>query len=124
MSGLNLSAWALRHESFVTYLIAVFMIGGVLAYMTLGRAEDPDFTIKTMIVSAEWPGATAREMELQITDRLEKKLQETPWLDYVQSYSKPGKSLIFVNLLEHAPNKDVPDAWYQVRKKVDRKTHV
>ena len=119
MSGLNLSAWALRHESFVTYLIAVFMIGGVLAYMTLGRAEDPDFTIKTMIVSAEWPGATAREMELQITDRLEKKLQETPWLDYVQSYSKPGKSLIFVNLLEHAPNKDVPDAWYQVRKKVN-----
>ncbi len=118
MSGLNLSAWALRHPSFVAYLIAVFMVGGCFAYLTLGRAEDPDFTIKTMVVSAEWPGATAREMELQITDRLEKKLQETPWLDYVQSYSKPGKSLIFVNLLDYAPNKEVPDAWYQVRKKL------
>ncbi len=118
MSGLNLSAWALRHQSFVAYLIVVFTVGGFFAYMTLGRAEDPDFTIKTMVVSAEWPGATAREMELQITDRLEKKLQETPWLDYVQSYSKPGKCLIFVNLLDYAPNKDVPDAWYQVRKKL------
>ena len=118
MSGLNLSAWALRHQSFVAYLIVVFTVGGFFAYMTLGRAEDPDFTIKTMVVSAEWPGATAREMELQITDRLEKKLQETPWLDYVQSYSKPGKCLIFVNLLDYAPNKEVPDAWYQVRKKL------
>ncbi|PZN83119.1 MAG: multidrug transporter AcrB [Candidatus Methylumidiphilus alinenensis] len=118
MSGLNLSAWALRHQSFVAYLIVVFTVGGFIAYLTLGRAEDPDFTIKTMVVSAEWPGATAREMELQITDRLEKKLQETPWLDYVQSYSKPGKCLIFVNLLDYAPNKEVPDAWYQVRKKL------
>ena len=118
MSGLNLSAWALRHQSFVAYLVTVFMIGGFIAYLTLGRAEDPDFTIKTMIVSAEWPGATAREMELQVTDRLEKKLQETPWLDFVQSYSKPGKSFIFVNLKDYTPNKDVPNAWYQVRKKL------
>ncbi|MCX7112880.1 MAG: efflux RND transporter permease subunit [Proteobacteria bacterium] len=118
MNGLNLSAWALRHQSFVAYLVAVFMIGGFIAYLTLGRAEDPDFTIKTMIVSAEWPGATAREMELQVTDRLEKKLQETPWLDFVQSYSKPGKSFIFVNLKDYTPNKDVPNAWYQVRKKL------
>ncbi len=118
MKDLNLSAWALRHQSFVAYLIAVFSIGGLFAYLTLGRAEDPDFTIKVMVVSAEWPGATAREMELQVTDRLEKKLQEIPWLDYVQSYSKPGHSLIFVNLKEHAPNDQVPDAWYQVRKKL------
>jgi multidrug efflux pump len=118
MNGLNLSAWALRHQSFIAYLIAVFTLGGFLAYLTLGRAEDPAFTIKTMIVSAEWPGATAREMELQVTDLLEKKLQEIPWLDYVQSFSKPGKSLIFVTLKDYAPNKDVPDAWYQVRKKL------
>ena len=91
---------------------------GLAPSIVCRRAEDPDFTIKTMVVSAEWPGATAREMELQITDRLEKKLQETPWLDYVQSYSKPGKCLIFVNLLDYAPNKEVPDAWYQVRKKL------
>ena len=118
MKDLNLSAWALRHQSFVAYLIAVFTVGGIFAYLTLGRAEDPDFTIKVMIVSAEWPGATAREMEQQVTDRIEKKLQEIPWLDYVQSYSKPGQSLIFVNLKEHAPNAQVPDAWYQVRKKI------
>jgi len=118
MNGLNLSAWALRHQALVGYLIVALTVAGFLAYLKLGRAEDPEFTIKTMIVSAEWPGATAREMELQVTDRLEKKLQETPWLDYVQSYSKPGKSLIFVTLKDYAPNKDVPDAWYQVRKKL------
>ncbi len=118
MTGLNLSAWALRHQALVAYLILALTVAGLFAYVTLGRAEDPDFTIKTMIVSAEWPGATAREMEQQVTDRLEKKLQETPWLDFVQSYSKPGKSLIFVNLKDYAPNKDVPDAWYQVRKKL------
>ena len=118
MNGLNLSDWALRHQAFVAYLIAVLTVAGLLSYITLGRAEDPDFTIKTMIVSAEWPGATAREMELQVTDRLEKKLQETPWLDFVQSYSKPGKSLIFVNLKDYAPTREVPYAWYQVRKKM------
>jgi len=118
MNGWNLSAWSLHHQSFVGYLITAIMLGGIFAYLHLGRAEDPDFTIKTMIVSAEWPGATAREMELQVTDRLEKKLQETPYLDYVQSYSKPGKSFIFVNLREDAPSKEVPDVWYQVRKKV------
>lgn len=118
MKGFNLSAWALHHQAFVAYLIGVFSIAGLAAYLTLGRAEDPDFTIKTMVVSAVWPGATAREMELQVTDRLEKKLQETPWLDYVRSYSKPGNSLIFINLKENAPNALVPYAWYQVRKKI------
>jgi multidrug efflux pump len=118
MSSLNLSDWALRHQSFVAYLLAVITLAGFLAYFTLGRAEDPDFTIKTMIVSAEWPGATAREMEQQVTDRLEKKLQETPWLDFVQSYSEPGHSFIFVNLKDYAPNARVPYAWYEVRKKL------
>jgi len=123
MSGLNLSDWALRHQSFVAYLLAVILLTGGLAYFTLGRAEDPEFTIKTMVVSAEWPGATAREMELQVTDRLEKKLQETPWLDYVQSYSEPGRCFIFVNLKDYAPNAAVPDAWYQVHKKLNDIAH-
>jgi multidrug efflux pump len=118
MNGPNLSEWALRHQSFIIYLLAAIALAGALAYVTLGRAEDPDFTIKTMVVTAQWPGATAQEMEQQVTDRLEKKLQETPWLDYVQSYSKPGESLIFVNLKDYAPNQFVPDAWYQVRKKL------
>lgn len=118
MRQLNLSDWALRHQSFVAYLLAVIMLAGFLAYFTLGRAEDPDFTIRTMVVTAEWPGATAQEMEQQVTDRLEKKLQETPWLDFVQSYSEPGKCFIFVNLKDYSPNAQVPDAWYQVRKKL------
>lgn len=118
MTKLNLSDWALRHQSFIGYLLVVIMLGGLMAYLTLSRAEDPDFTIKTMVVSAEWPGATAREMEQQVTDRLEKKLQETPWLDFVQSYSESGKSYIFVNLKDYTPSTEVPDAWYQVRKKL------
>jgi multidrug efflux pump len=123
MSGLNLSDWALRHQAFIAYLLGAFLLAGLLAYFTLGRAEDPDFTIRTMVVSAEWPGATAREMEQQVTDRLEKKLQETPWLDFVKSYSEPGRCFIFVNLKEYAPNALVPDAWYQVRKKLGDIAH-
>lgn len=123
MKQLNLSDWSLRHQAFVAYLLGVVMLAGTMAYFNLGRAEDPDFTIKTMIVSAEWPGATAREMELQVTDRLEKKLQETPWLDFVQSYSEPGHCLIFVNLKDYAPNSAVPDAWYQVHKKLNDIAH-
>ncbi|MDD4915908.1 MAG: efflux RND transporter permease subunit [Methylococcales bacterium] len=118
MTRINLSEWALRHQSFVAYLLVAIMLAGILSHFTLGRAEDPDFTIKTMVVSADWPGATAREMELQVTDRLEKKLQETPWLDFVQSYSEPGHCLIFVNLKDYTPSSAVPDAWYQVRKKL------
>ncbi len=123
MTKLNLSDWALRHQSFIGYLLVVIMLGGLMAYLTLSRAEDPEFTIKTMVVSAEWPGATAREMEQQVTDRLEKKLQETPWLDFVQSYSEPGKSYIFVNLKDYTPSTAVPDAWYQVRKKLSDVVH-
>ena len=77
MIGPNLSDWSLRHQSFIVYLLAAIGLAGTLAYFTLGRAEDPDFTIKTMVVSAQWPGATASEMEQQITDRLEKKLWTT-----------------------------------------------
>jgi multidrug efflux pump len=118
MKGLNLSEWALRHQPLVGYLMIVLTLAGTMAYVTLGRAEDPDFTIKTMVVTATWPGATALEMEQQVTDRLEKKLQETPWLDFIQSYSKPGKSVLFVNLKDYAPVDQVPDIWYQVRKKM------
>lgn len=123
MSAFNLSEWALRHQPFVAYLLGLTIVAGALAYLTLGRAEDPDFTIKTMVVSAEWPGATAREMEQQVTDRLEKKLQETPYLDFVRSYSEPGRCFIFVNLKDYAPSAKVPDAWYQVRKKLSDIAH-
>jgi multidrug efflux pump len=94
------------------------MVAGLYAYMHVGRAEDPSITIRAMVVSAEWPGATAREMEMQVTDRLEKKFQETPWLDFVQSYSKPGKCLIFINLKDYTTPEQAEEAWYQVRKKL------
>ena len=118
MKSINLSEWALRHRSMVAYLILVFMLGGAISYFKLGRAEDPDFTIKVMVVRTLWPGATAREVELQVTERIEKKLQEAPWLDVVRSNSKAGESLVFVVLKDYTPKKEVPEAWYQVRKKI------
>ncbi|MFO1207365.1 MAG: efflux RND transporter permease subunit [Burkholderiales bacterium] len=118
MKGVNLSEWALRHQVLTLYLMAALLLAGVFAYFKLGRAEDPDFTVKVMVVRTLWPGATAAEVEQQVTDRIEKKLQETPWLDHVRSYSKPGESLIFVTLKDSTQPRHVPETWYQVRKKV------
>ena len=100
------------------YFIVALLISGVIAYGNLGQAEDPDFTLKTIVVSTQWPGASAGEVELQITEKLEKKLQETPWLDNLRSFSRPGQSMIFVTLKDYAPPKEVPEVWYQVRKKL------
>ncbi|MBL8397804.1 MAG: efflux RND transporter permease subunit [Candidatus Accumulibacter sp.] len=118
MSLPNLSEWALRHRSLVGYLIVVLLLGGVLAYFKLGRAEDPDFTFKVMVVRTLWPGATAREVELQVTERIEKRLQDVPWVDVVRSQTRAGESLITILLKDYTPKKDVPEAWYQVRKKL------
>ena len=118
MKGFNLSEWAINHRSFVWYLMLLFVIAGVLSYIELGREEDPTFSIKTMIIETRWPGATIDDTMLQITDRIEKKLQETPWLYYLKSSTKPGVSTIYVNVLDNTPKKDIPDIWYQVRKKV------
>ena len=118
MNGFNLSEWALRHRSLVTYFMLMIVIAGIGSYFKLGRSEDPDFTVKTMVVAAEWPGATVHDTLEQITDRLERKLQETPSLDYVKSYTSAGRATIFVNLKDSTPPADVPDIWYQVRKKV------
>ncbi len=114
----NLSAWALQHRTLVAYLICVLMLGGVLSYFKLGRAEDPDFTFKVMVVRTLWPGATADEVEQQITERIEKKLQEVPYVDVLRSNSKAGESLVFVVLKDYTPKKEVPECWYQVRKKI------
>ncbi len=123
MKSFNLSTWSLEHPSLVAYLMVVLTLGGVLAYFNLGRSEDPDFTIKLMVVRSFWPGATAREVEMQVTDRIEKKLQELPYLDNLRSYSKPGESLVFVELRDFTPPKKVPELWYQVRKKLDDIRH-
>lgn len=116
--GFNLSRWALEHIPLTRYLIAVLLIGGVLSYMNLGQDEDPPFTFRAMVVRANWPGATALQMAEQVTDKLEKKLQETPGVDEISSYSKPGETTIILKLRESVAPKSVPDAWYQVRKKI------
>ena len=118
MKRFNLSEWSLKHPSLVLYLIIALMASGFYAYNRLGRAEDPDFTWKIMVIRANWPGATAQEVEQQVTDRLEKKLQETPWLGFLRSYSKPGEAFIFISLRDYTPKSEVPAIWYQVRKKV------
>ncbi|MFG1359592.1 efflux RND transporter permease subunit [Xanthobacter pseudotagetidis] len=117
-SGFNLSAWALRHRSIIIYLMAISVVAGVMAFRNLGRAEDPTFVIKTMVVQANWPGATLEETFKQVTERLERKLQEAPKLDYLESYTKPGQTTIFVHLQGSATAAEVPDIWYHVRKSV------
>ncbi|TFW27066.1 efflux RND transporter permease subunit [Duganella callida] len=116
--GFNLSRWALEHIPLTRYLIAVLLLGGILSYVNLGQDEDPPFTFRIMVVSARWPGATALQMAEQVTDKIEKKLQETPGIDEISSYSKPGETVIMLKLRESVPPKSVADSWYQVRKKV------
>jgi len=116
--GFNLSRWALEHIPLTRYLIAVLLIGGALSYSSLGQDEDPPFTFRAMVVRANWPGATSLQMAEQVTDKLEKKLQETPDIDEISSYSKPGETTIILKLRESAPPKDVAQSWYQVRKKI------
>src|SRR6185437_11575453 len=115
----NLSEWALGHRSFVVYLMLAFVVAGVLSYRTLGREEDPAFTIKSMIVQANWPGATVEDVTNQVTDRIERKLQELPSLDFTKSYSAPGQTTIFVNLKDSTPGRDIPAIWVQVRNKIN-----
>lgn len=123
MTGFNLSEWALRHRVLVTYFMVVTLIAGAVAYIGLGREEDPAFTIKTMVVSMQWPGATTDQVLLQVTDRLEKKLQELPSLDHLRSYSKPGSSTVMVEFKESTPAGDLPALFYQVRKKISDIRH-
>ena len=101
------------------FLIIVFSVAGLMSYLNLGRAEDPSFAIKTMVISAAWPGATAEEMQDQVADKLEKRLQELELFDYVKTYTRPGVTVIQVQLKDTARQKEVDDAWYQVRKKLN-----
>ena len=118
MRRFNLSEWAITHRALVLFAIIMLAAAGVYSYLNLGRAEDPSFTIKVMVVNAFWPGATAEEMQTQVADRIEKKLQELPYLDRVVTYSQPGVTISQVILLDTTPPSKVKDLWYQVRKKV------
>ena len=123
MKRFNLSAWALEHQSLVLYAMIVLAIFGVLAYSKLGQSEDPPFTFKVMVIRTTWAGATAHEVEEQITDRIEKKLQEAPNVDIIRSYSKPGESLVFFTMKDSTPTSAVAETWDRVRKKVGDMRH-
>lgn len=121
--GFNLSEWAIENRSVVVYFMIVAVIAGVAAFFKLGRAEDPAFTFRTMVVSAGWPGATLDDTLLQVTERLERTLQEVPNLDNLRSFTRPGSTTIFVDLKGSTSPKDVADTWYEVRKKVADMRH-
>lgn len=114
----NLSSWAVRHQALVVFILVLVSIFGLASYHKLAQSEDPPFTFKVMVVRTLWPGATARQVEQQVTDRLGRTLQEVPDLDFLNSISRPGESLLFVTLKDRTRPQDVADRWYQVRKKV------
>jgi multidrug efflux pump subunit AcrB len=118
MIGPNLSDWALKHRSFIIFAMIAIVISGLTSFNRLGRSEDPAFTFRAMIVQAAWPGATLDDTLTQVTERLERTLQETKGLDFLRSYTKPGLTTIFVNLKGSTPARQVPDIWYQVRKNI------
>jgi multidrug efflux pump len=123
MKSFNMSEWALSHRPFVLFVMIMLGVIGVFSYGQLGQSEDPPFTFKVMVVRTLWNGASAQETELQITQKLEKKLQEAPYVDVLRSYSKPGESQIIILLKDSTPAAEVPNAWYQVRKKVADMRH-
>ena len=116
--GFNLSTWALKNQVLVLYFIILTVLAGVLAYTHLGQSEDPPFTFKVMLIRSSWPGASALEVEQQVTDKIEKKLQEIPSIDYTSSYSRPGESVVFIVIRDNTFSEKIPELWYQVRKKI------
>lgn len=114
----NVSALVLRHRGLAWFFLALLAVGGAQAYFQLGQREDPDFVFRAMVIRTFWPGATAEEVDRQVTERLVKRIEETPWYRTTTAYSKPGESLIILELQDTAPGPQVPDLWYQVRKKV------
>ena len=117
-SRFNISRWALEHPALTRYLMVVLLVLGVAAYFQLGQDEDPPFTFRLMVVQARWPGASAQQMAEQVTDKIEKTLQEVPHADRIRSYTKPGESLTIVQLKDSSPPKEVANSWYQARKRV------
>ena len=117
-SRFNLSRWALEHQPLTRYLLVVLLLGGLFAFFQLGQDEDPPFTFRVMVVQAFWPGATAEQIAVQVTDKIERQLQEVPYADKIRSFSKPGETTVIFQLKDTAPAKDTAQIWYTVRKKV------
>jgi multidrug efflux pump subunit AcrB len=122
-SGFNLSSWTLRHQALVVFVLVLVTLFGIRSYSRLAQSEDPPFTFKVMVIQTLWPGATARQVQEEVTDRIARKLQESPDVDFLRSYSRPGESMLFFTIRDAAPPAQVPDTWYQVRKKVGDIAH-
>jgi multidrug efflux pump len=114
----NLSAWTLQHRPLVIFILLLLTLFGVMSYGKLAQSEDPPFTFKAMVITTYWPGATARQVQEELTDRIARKLQEAPDVDFLRSYSRPGESTLFFTIKDTAPPAHVPSTWYQVRKKI------
>ena len=121
--GFNLSEWALNHRAFTRYLMVVLLLLGVAAYFQLAQDEDPPFTFRAMVVRTYWPGATAQQVAEQVTDKIERVLQEAPYADKIRSYSKPGESQVIFQLKDYSKPQEVADVWYAVRKKIGDMRH-
>lgn len=119
MKGLNLAEWAIRHKQIVYFFIIAIITGGLWSYFHLGRSEDPDFTIRQAVVTASWPGASAQQITQQVTDPLEKKLQDTKGLDYIKSFTHDGKTVIYVNLKDSVPKEEMQTRWHEIRNLVN-----
>jgi len=122
-SGFNLSSWTLRHQALVVFVLVLVTLFGIRSYSRLAQSEAPPFTFKVMVIQTLWPGATARQVQEEVTDRIARKLQESPDVDFLRSYSRPGESMLFFTIRDAAPPAQVPDTWYQVRKKVGDIAH-
>lgn len=119
MKGLNLAKWAIRHKQIVYFFVIAIITGGLWSYFHLGRSEDPDFTIRQAVVTAAWPGASAQQITQQVTDPLEKKLQDTKGLDYIKSFTHDGKTVIYVNLKDSVPKEEMQTRWHEIRNLVN-----
>lgn len=119
MKGLNLAEWAIRHKQIVYFFIIAIITGGLWSYFHLGRSEDPDFTIRQAVVTAAWPGASAQQITQQVTDPLEKKLQDTKEIDYIKSFTHDGKTVIYVNLKDSVPKEEMQTRWHEIRNLVN-----
>lgn len=119
MKGLNLAEWAIRHKHIVYFFVIAIITGGLWSYFHLGRSEDPDFTIRQAVVTAAWPGASAQQITQQVTDPLEKKLQDTKGLDYIKSFTHDGKTVIYVNLKDSVPKEEMQTRWHEIRNLVN-----
>lgn len=119
MKGLNLAEWAIRHKQIVYFFIIAIITGGLWSYFHLGRSEDPDFTIRQAVVTAAWPGASSQQITQQVTDPLEKKLQDTKGLDYIKSFTHDGKTVIYVNLKDSVPKEEMQTRWHEIRNLVN-----